>query len=71
MPPFKPMPTVKSSTVSARLQPVYEAAIRQMAGLNCPILFIIFLVTVKEKRLEVIIQSAIQEITMDMIHMAK
>lgn len=65
------MPSVNNATVKSLLQPVYDAQMRQIAGTYWPMLLKIFLVVLIVKRLDEIIQSAIQDSKIDKNHMAK
>lgn len=53
------------------MQPVYDTTAKQIAGLNCPIVFKSFLVDVILSFLLVMSQSAMVESTNDIIHMAR
>jgi hypothetical protein len=71
MAPLSPRPIVRIPTVKYLLQPVYDAITRQIAGPNCPMLLITFLVNVCVNRPDSIRESAANEMMFENIHIAR
>lgn len=71
MPPLSPKPIVRTATVKYRLQPVKDAITKQIAGPNWPTLLMTFLVIVCVYFPVSSIESAMNEIMLEKIHIDK